>query len=336
MRHSLKATVIRITLPAALLAACLPLGNQLAAGPESRGDFVIDTTRGATRTGVTKDCIRTGVSDAGVSVAECLPTTSAGRPATEKAAAPAPVKAAPAREPAATDFVRQPEPPDMVPVPPMEPLASDDDRISDPTWYYDEEPRQATDPILGRTVNPNYEAEVAAAEAEMARSRQAPVRERPVPEPAAQEPAKPQTAELKPKLMDPTKKKIVRVTLEAGPNFDFNKAALRPTGKDKLNKFLAELQDIQYETITVVGHTDRIGSKLANQRLSQQRADSVKQYLMSNRIESGRITASGVGPTQPLTKPSDCKGLKGKKLIDCLQPDRRVEIVATGGQIVRQ
>jgi OOP family OmpA-OmpF porin len=321
METGSKTKLTRVTLLVVLLAAYVPLVGQGADVAQTRGDFVIDATHGAPRTAVTKDCVRTGVSNAGLDVTECLPAATSRGPATELPALPAAAKAAPATEPAVRDFVGEPEPPDMKPVPPMEPLAEDDGRLSDPIWYYDEEPTPTVESILSRSVNPMFEADVAAAEAEMARSQQAPAREQPVPARIAQV---------------PPQKKLLRVTLEAGPHFDFDKAALRPTGKEKMDKFLAELQALQYDTISVVGYTDRIGPAPANRKLSQQRAESVKQYLAENNIPTGKIVTRGAGSTQPVTKPDECKGLKGKKLIDCLQPDRRVEVEASGGAFVRE
>jgi outer membrane protein OmpA-like peptidoglycan-associated protein len=301
---------------AAVLSAVVPFVSQGEDAANPRGDFVIDAMHGVPRTAVTKDCVRTGMSRAGVSVAECLPAASVRAPAAEQ---PAPTAAEAVPEPALPDFVREPEPADMKPVPPMEPVAYDDDGISDPMWYYDEEERTSPDLILGRTVNPDYEAELAAAEAEMARSATAQVPPAAAPAPQA-----------------PPKKKIVRVTLETGPHFDFNQATLRPSGKEKMDQFLADLQEIDFDTIVVVGHTDRIGTAPANRKLSQRRADAVKQYLASNNVQAGKITAFGAGSTQPVTQSGDCKGLKGRRLIECLQPDRRVEVEASGGQIVRQ
>lgn len=312
MRRCLKAGLIRATLPLVLSAACTPLWSQGAHVTETEGPFVTDALRGVPRTAVTGECIRTGISTAGRDVTDCLPAVTA-RPA---------AKTPPVPEPTPPEFVGEPEPRDMKPVPPMEPLAAEDDRLSDPIWYYDEEPTPTTETILGRTVNPDYAAELAAAEAEMARSGpQAPTPERSVP------------ASVPPV---PPKNRVVRLTLDAALLFDFNKAVLRPTGKNELDKLLSELQDMEVDAITVVGHTDRIGSAPANRKLSQRRADSVKEYLASNHVAPGKIVARGAGSTQPITKPAECKGLKGRKLIDCLQPDRRVEIVASGGEFVRQ
>lgn len=120
------------------------------------------------------------------------------------------------------------------------------------------------------------------------------------------------------------------VTFSAGELFDFDKAVLKPEGKTALDKLMGDLQGTNYQSIAVTGHTDRIGSPAYNQKLSERRAQAVKAYLISKGVQSDRITAAGKGETQPITKPGDCKGPKSKKLIDCLQPDRRVEVVVTG------
>jgi OOP family OmpA-OmpF porin len=56
----------------------------------------------------------------------------------------------------------------------------------------------------------------------------------------------------------------------------------------------------------------------------------VKAYLVSKGIEPNRVYTEGKGEKQPITKADQCKGPKSKKVIDCLQPDRRVEIEVIG------
>jgi OOP family OmpA-OmpF porin len=124
-----------------------------------------------------------------------------------------------------------------------------------------------------------------------------------------------------------------KVTFDADALFDFNKAALRPAGRDTLDKFAKNIQGINPPTISAVGHTDRIGSTGYNQKLSEERATAVKTYLVSQGVESKNVNASGKGEMQPVTKSGDCKGGKSAKLITCLQPDRRVEVEVSGSRI---
>ena len=121
-----------------------------------------------------------------------------------------------------------------------------------------------------------------------------------------------------------------KLKLAADTLFDFDKAVLKPAGKEALDQVAAKAQGVNLEVITAVGHTDRIGSKAYNQKLSERRAAAVKTYLVSKGIPANRIYTEGKGLTQPVTKPGDCKGPKSKKVIECLQPDRRVDVELIG------
>jgi OOP family OmpA-OmpF porin len=121
-----------------------------------------------------------------------------------------------------------------------------------------------------------------------------------------------------------------RVKLNADTLFDFDKAVLRPAGRDALDAFYAKTRDINPEVITAVGHADRFGSDSYNQSLSERRAMAVKTYLMGKGIADNRVYTEGKGEKQPVTKADECKGAKTAKVIACLQPDRRVEIEVIG------
>jgi OOP family OmpA-OmpF porin len=140
--------------------------------------------------------------------------------------------------------------------------------------------------------------------------------------PAAAAPAAPVAAAPKPAAQ--------KVTLAADALFDFNKADLRSEGKAKLDKLAGDIKGIKLEVIIAVGHADRFGTDAYNQKLSEKRAESVKAYLVSKGIEPNRVYTEGKGEKQPITKADQCKGPKSKKVIDCLQPDRRVEIEVIG------
>ena len=123
-----------------------------------------------------------------------------------------------------------------------------------------------------------------------------------------------------------------RVSFSADSLFGFDQSTVRPDSKAGLAAFARELQGAQYDTIKVEGHTDRLGSTVYNQKLSQQRAEAVKAYLVSSDgLAASKISAAGKGESTPVTKPEDCQGERATpKLISCLQADRRVDVEVTG------
>lgn len=127
-----------------------------------------------------------------------------------------------------------------------------------------------------------------------------------------------------------------KVTIAADALFDFNKAVLRPEGRAKLDEVVAKAGQLELEVVIAVGHTDRIGSVAYNQRLSEKRAASVKDYLVAKGIPANRVYTEGKGKSQPVTKPNECRGPKSKKVIACLQPDRRVDIELIGRRIMKK
>ena len=74
----------------------------------------------------------------------------------------------------------------------------------------------------------------------------------------------------------------------------------------------------------VTGYTDRIGTAAYNQKLSENRATKVKDYIVSQGIDASRLQAVGKGEADPV---ADCKGIRGEKLVQCLAPNRRVMIL---------
>lgn len=79
--------------------------------------------------------------------------------------------------------------------------------------------------------------------------------------------------------------------------------------------------------ITIIGHSDRVGSAKENLDLSRRRAAAVRNEFVQNGIEAKSIEVLGMGSAKPITDPSACPSTLVKcELIDCLRPDRRVEI----------
>lgn len=144
----------------------------------------------------------------------------------------------------------------------------------------------------------------------------------------------PAVAAPPPVVMVPPPQKPVpaKVSFSADSLFAFDKETVTPAGKQSLDALAADLKGSSFEVITVTGYTDRIGSPTYNMDLSTRRAEAVKTYLMESAgIPASKITARGLEETNPVTKPGECMGKEAtKKLIACLQPDRRVEVEVSG------
>jgi len=151
-----------------------------------------------------------------------------------------------------------------------------------------------------------------------------------VPEPVAAPPVI--TPSPAPVIAAPPPRQPLKVSFSADALFDFNKAIIKPDGRQALGKFAADLKTMRFESIMVTGHTDRIGTEAYNLALSTRRAEAVKAYLLgTSALTEGKIVVRGVGESQPVTRPQDCKGRHATPpLIACLQPDRRVDVEASG------
>lgn len=139
---------------------------------------------------------------------------------------------------------------------------------------------------------------------------------------------------VEPAPVVPAPKPWVKVKLEADSLFGFDQDTLQADGKQSLDKLIMELQAINVDSIQVTGHTDRLGSKAYNAKLSTRRAEAVQKYLVQvGNIPGNKVTAIGVGSSQPDTQPNECKGSKATQaLITCLRVDRRVDVDVTGSK----
>jgi outer membrane protein OmpA-like peptidoglycan-associated protein len=82
--------------------------------------------------------------------------------------------------------------------------------------------------------------------------------------------------------------------------FDVDSAAVKPAFQDELRTLSASLQRYPGSIVRVTGHTDNTGDAAYNQRLSERRAGSVANVLISNGVASSRIVATGSGEAQPV------------------------------------
>jgi outer membrane protein OmpA-like peptidoglycan-associated protein len=106
--------------------------------------------------------------------------------------------------------------------------------------------------------------------------------------------------------------------------FDTGKVELKSTSRERLAKvagILVAYPDIKVE---IDGYTDSTGSLPFNERLSQQRADSVRTYLASQGVNNASLTTQGFGPDAPIASNDTATGRK---------QNRRVELVVNGSSI---
>jgi outer membrane protein OmpA-like peptidoglycan-associated protein len=104
-----------------------------------------------------------------------------------------------------------------------------------------------------------------------------------------------------------------------GPEFDFNRADLKPEGRRLVDHAIEVLKANPSLRVSVEGHTDSIGSDAYNLRLSERRAEAVRDYMVAHGIAASRITVRGLGKADPV---ASNKTAEGRAM------NRRVEIIA--------
>jgi len=110
---------------------------------------------------------------------------------------------------------------------------------------------------------------------------------------------------------------VVRITMTSQTAFDTNSATIKPGFDTTMDKLADVVVRYAKTTLTVVGHTDNVGSNDYNQKLSERRATSVAQYFESKRVNPVRLAISGKGETAPVANNTSEAGR---------QANRRVEI----------
>jgi OOP family OmpA-OmpF porin len=126
-----------------------------------------------------------------------------------------------------------------------------------------------------------------------------------------------------PIVVAPPAPRFEKYTLSSTELFGFDSERLSMP-QPKLDQIAAALKTDGGPTqIVIVGHTDRLGSDEYNQKLSERRADAVKSYIASKGVEAGRLQVVGKGESEPVVQ---CTETNKAALIECLKPNRRVEI----------
>jgi OOP family OmpA-OmpF porin len=131
-------------------------------------------------------------------------------------------------------------------------------------------------------------------------------------------PAKPPAPPPKPTPPPPpAPKPVERTIILDNVLFDFDKTAVKPDGAKILDRLIVFLKENADKRVDLEGHTDSVGTDQYNQKLSEQRAASVKEYLTKRGVAASRIATKGFGESKPI---ADNKTAEGRA------KNRRVEI----------
>lgn len=119
--------------------------------------------------------------------------------------------------------------------------------------------------------------------------------------------------------------RVERISADALFPFDRgNVSDISASGRSDLAEIAARLRSSRASHVEVRGYTDRLGSDAYNMDLSQRRAEAVKAALVAQGIPAAKIRAVGLGAQDPIVQ---CTRAPGPGLVQCLQPNRRVELV---------
>jgi outer membrane protein OmpA-like peptidoglycan-associated protein len=119
----------------------------------------------------------------------------------------------------------------------------------------------------------------------------------------------------------------LNIRMGSGILFDVNRHDLRPASRQSLQRIAEVLQKYQDTDLLVTGHTDSDGTEEHNQALSERRASSVANHLVSLGVLRQRIKTQGFGELQPIASNSTREGK---------QKNRRVEIIVTANEKLKK
>ena len=124
-------------------------------------------------------------------------------------------------------------------------------------------------------------------------------------------------------ITDPNGFTGLKVTFDNGILFATNKSNLSASAKTELSKFATSLKNNEMTSVNIYGHTDNTGTRAVNEKLSLERANSVKTYLVNSGVGSSRLTAEGVAYDYPVAS-NDTEAGRAQ--------NRRVEVYITATQ----
>jgi len=112
-----------------------------------------------------------------------------------------------------------------------------------------------------------------------------------------------------------------KVFVLEGINFESGKATITKDSDVSLMKVVDIMETFPETSFDIVGHTDNVGSPATNKKLSADRAESVKRYLVEKGIDESRISTRGAGDTQPVASNKTAEGRAKNRRIEFTRTD---------------
>jgi len=106
-----------------------------------------------------------------------------------------------------------------------------------------------------------------------------------------------------------------------GVSFEFDSAALTSDSAEILDQVAASLEEWTEVRVEIAGHTDATGDEAFNRQLSQNRAKSIRAYLMQRGIDGSRMTARGYGESRPVGDNATSAGRRQNRRVELVRLD---------------
>ena len=101
---------------------------------------------------------------------------------------------------------------------------------------------------------------------------------------------------------------VQKVVVRSVAYFDFDQASIRPQDQARILAEVGKMQGVTWQTVTATGHTDSIGPAAYNEKLSEERAASVKTYLVGKGLDPAMINTAAKAAAAPLAKNDSTRG----------------------------
>lgn len=118
-----------------------------------------------------------------------------------------------------------------------------------------------------------------------------------------------------------------------GPSFAFDSSTLTPEHEQAMQPALERLKSYPQAILNIVAHTDSRGSDDYNQRLSELRAESVREYFIAHGVQPNQLTATGMGESHPVADNNTEEGRYQNRRVELESPAFNVDTTVPGGRL---